>query len=420
LASWKGYAATSILSAAIGSVVTLLAYRYYATPTMGLDDVQKMVGRGDFDSAIPELKRHLRRDRANSRAHLILAGALTGTNDHAAALEHLQVIPDRSIWAVEARFREGLLQLRPFGRAGMAESLWKKALEIDEAADPTSISPMGRAATVELLTLYIHQHRQREAADLVWRWHGRATAENRGRAAIALLALEFGPGPLPADRIADLENWIAADPSDVKSRRALGRAYVEMGNKAESGLAILKELVDSEPNDLDHWATYLSALAEHGDVDTMREAVKNLPPAADNDVDCWRLRGMMHEMSQQWHEATECFLKALEFDASRREVYAHISYVLRRAGDLERAMKFEQSGSDLNAAEDQLHIAYEQLTASQSRPVAESAYQLGELYEKRGRLREARVWYEDAVRLKPDYQQAGEAFDRVRKLLSSR
>jgi tetratricopeptide (TPR) repeat protein len=411
--------ATVVFSATVGSLGALLAVRLFATPTLSLDQLQTMVGRGDSDAAIPQLKQYLRRDRTNSRAHLILAGAYHAQENYDEAIEHLLVIPDRSIWAVEARVREGMVRLRAFGQAVQAESLWEKAVAIDEVADPTSISEMGRSATVELLTLYLFQHRKRDASAVIWRWHGRASPENRSRAALALLALEFGPGPAANDRIADLEKWSNTDSTDASSRRALGRAYVELGSKAESGLAMLRDLVNSYPQDIDNWVVYLTALAEYGDVNTMRDVVASLPPAANQSADCWQQRGMMHEMSQQWNEAADCFLKALEYEPTRPETCAHLSYVLRRCNQTERALKYEQLGNELNAVEDQLHSAYDHLTASQARPDGASAYRLGELYEKRGHLREARVWYEDAARLRPNDQQAGEAMDRVGKLLSS-
>ena len=420
MAAWKGYAATGILSAVVGGLGTLLAYNFYAVPTMSLDDLQKMVGRGDFDAAVPQLRRFLRRDPANGRARLIFAGALAGQDQHDAAIEAYRAIPDRSFWAVEARFREGLLELRPFGRAAKAEELWKKCLDLDEAGDANTISPMGQAATVELLTIYLFQHRKADARELIWRWHRRASPENRGRAVIALLALEFGPAPAPADLLKNLEACVAADPNDQYSRRALARAYVELGDKEEAGLKLLEDLVRAHPENLGHWAAYLSGLAERGDVEAMRSVVEKLPPEADGDLECWQLRGMMHEMSQQWTEAAACFTKALGFEPSRRELHSHLGYVLRRGDDLEQAAKYERSASELGAAEERLHVAYEQLTATQSRPVAESAYMLGELYEKRARMREARAWYEEALRLMPNHVQAGEAIDRVRAVTGLR
>jgi tetratricopeptide (TPR) repeat protein len=404
----------------IGSFGTVLAYRYYATPTISLDDLQKMVSRGDFDAAVPQLKRYLRHDSRNARARLILAGALAGQEKHEAARENYRAIPDRSFWGIEARFREGLLELRPFGRAVHAEALWKKCLELDEAADPSTISPMGQAATVELLTLYLFQHRKKDASDVIWRWHRRAASDSRGRAAIALLALEFGPAPGPNDLITELEKWVAADPNDEYSRRALGRAYVELGKNEDAGIAMLEALTRSNPTELGHWTAYLTGLAERGDVEQMRAVIERLAPEADGDIDCWQLRGMMHEMAQQWPDAARCFAKALEFDPSRRELHAHLGYVLRRNGDVEDATKYERSASELGDVEEQLHVAYEQLTITQSRPEAESAYMLGDLYEKRDRLREARAWYEEALRLRPNHAQAGEAIDRVRAATASR
>jgi len=414
LAPWKGYAVTGILSALVGGFGAVVAFKLYASPTVNLNELQKMVAHKDYDGAVPQLRRFLRREPTNARAHLILAGAFTGQENHAAALEHLRAVPDQSLWGTEARFREGLVQLRPLGYAAKAEALWLKCLELDESADSETISPMAQAATVELLTLYIFQHRKRDAREVVLRWHRRATPENRGRAALALLALEFGPGPVPSDLLADLEKWTATDPNDEASRRALGRAYVELASKEEAGLTLLKGLIEKNSSNMQNWIAYMSSLVEQGDVATLRSVAGRLPEAAARDVECWQLRGIMHEMSQEWPEAADCFIKGIELEPSRRELHSHLAFVSRRGGNLEHAEKFDKSSGDLGSVEDQLHVAYEQLTITQARPVAESAFLLGDLYEKRGRFDEARIWYEDALRLNPNHAAASEGLDRIR------
>ena len=72
-----------------------------------------------------------------------------------------------------------------------------------------------------------------------------------------------------------------------------------------------------------------------------------------------------------------------------------------------------RSVKELAEVEKQLQSVDLALEGSQGRPDAASCFTLGELYEKRNHFEEARAWYEETLRLEPEYAQANEAIGRL-------
>ncbi len=401
---------TTLAVSAAGASLLVVAHWCFA-PAPRLGHIQTLINARDYDEGQRLLERLLRRQPGNYQARLMLAGMLVERERRESAIEHLLRIPDTADWAIEARFREGWL-VRQSGRAIEAERAWLRCLALDASFNRSEMSPAARSATVELLGLYIVQRRERDGRRLIWNWYGRVPQEDRAHAAIALVALEFNPGP-PAEQIAaELESFVASNPQDNHSRQALGRMYVELGRE-EEGRDLLQACVDEQPDDLESMTAYLWCLTEQGDLEAAQVVLARLPDAADEDPDLWPLRGIVHELAKEWQDAEHCFRRSLSLEPWRRESHAHLANMLRRQGEVAAAQEHERRANELHEVDQQLRNAAQSLRNSLARPNVASCLMLGELYEKRGQTQEARAWYDETLRLQPRHAVAQAAIERL-------
>lgn len=407
--TWRGYIASTLCGAIVGGLVLYWAQRYFAT-TVSLSQIRPLIKARDFDRARKLLERRLKSEPDDQESLLILAGVLLGQGEEDKCLEYLGKIPDKTAWAIEARYREGMV-FRGRGLALKAEDAWARCLAVDATANEY-MSPFAREAVVSLLTLYMFQMRVYDSTQLVWDWYRRAPSNDRARALIALVHMEYSPPPVDERKTA-LEQFVSMEKDDYLSRRALGRLHVELGLDDTTGRNLLKQCVDEQPEDVENWAAFLWCLTEQGDLESAQAAVARLPARANDNPELWRLRGLVHEMAQQWLDAARSFREAQSLEPWNREAYAHLAHVLRLQGDVPQADRFAQRVKELAEVEEKLRSVNLALEGSQGRPDAASCIALGELYEKRNRFEEARAWYEETLRLDPESAQANEAIVRL-------
>ncbi len=406
MASWKGYAAAYIA----GGLTVFGLEWWYSAPSVSLTAIRKAIDARDLEKAKSQLVSYLRHSPDDLQAHLMLAGLLTERGEHEGSLKHLSQIQGTCTWALEARFREGKV-LRELNRVREAEAAWIECLTIDQSQNPPDMGGIARYATAELLKVYIFQRRRRDAEDLLWNLYRRVPPADRARAMLALLKAQLRQHPRE-DVMHEVEKFVAADPEDDHSRRELGRLYVEFGEE-KRGRELLKTYVDRRPEDLESLAAYVWCLTEQGDLPAAKDVLANLPVDAGRNGELWHLRGVVHELSQEWDDAADCLRHALALEPWRRETHAHLANVLRHLGDRAGTQQHEDRAKELLQIIEKLNKVQETLEATLAMPDAETAFMLADLHEKGGRLEEARAWYVETLRLDVRHAEAKAAIARL-------
>jgi tetratricopeptide (TPR) repeat protein len=401
-----------------GSVALLVTVWFVWRQARGitLDEIQAVIAARDAARAEQLLDGYLESDPDDSRAHLMLAGVLASRNDVTGALQHLGRVPDSSEWGVESRYREGSLH-RQLHRAAAAEQAWSRCIRAD-AAMQTEAREIAHESVVQLVILYSVQGRGAAIEQVLWSWHERLPRPQRIRALVALLNVQFGSATAAQTAVPELEKFVRADREDYESRRALGRLLVAQEGQAANGRKLLEECIAAQPTHTETLRAYLDGLIALGDLPAARETIARLPDSARDSAELWHLKGWIHQLSEEWEPAVEALQNSIHKVPNNHEVLTRLAESLRRMNRDADAEQHDRMARELVAAEQQLRSVNDLFLATEGligHIDTLSAFTVGELYERFGRVREARAWYEETLRRDDKYADAHEALDRLRK-----
>ena len=146
----------------------------------------------------------------------------------------------------------------------------------------------------------------------------------------------------------------------------------------------------------------------------------DLPRGAEKNGELWELRGLVHELKEQWQDAARCFRQAVSLEPWRRKAQSHLVNVLRRQDDTTGAEVHAERAKELFEIEERLATATHWMATTNMHPAAGSSFEIGDLYEKRGQAEEARAWYVEALRLDPKNEAARIGLSRLGRPMERR
>ncbi len=331
-----------------------------------------------------------------------MARAKFGSADWQAGLEQLRLIPDGSPNLAEARFYEGsaLLEL---DRGAQAERTLHECIVLERDSVP---------ARQKLVELYLWEDRPLEARRLVWEVYNLVRPDNRVAALDQLFRIDFAGLPLEL-RIARLERFIANNPNDLDAVAALATAYSTTENPLLIGRSVpmLREVLEQYPNHPDCWA----ALAQLSFPENAEETMKLLDawPEEHRDVQHLILLGtVQQEHKADYPKAAETFRQVLQSQPENWKVRYRYAACLRAMGETEKADRQLKIHTRISGALNADAIG-KLLQESATQPAtAGFRHRMGELYETVGRFKEARCWFEEALRIQPNHRPSQEALAR--------
>ena len=176
--------------------------------------------RRQIDQAEPILRRILARDADHAEARLLLGALFYEKGDYSAAVVTAAGVDDANPNGPRARVIEGDSWFK-LGRVIAAERCWKRALGHDDGL---------AIPRVRLARLYAMQLRREEWSRTLWQMYDHQEVE----------VVELSQLPLVSSMNWDdavlntLEQWAAADPEDLHSRRAIAALATTQGGGNET------------------------------------------------------------------------------------------------------------------------------------------------------------------------------------------
>jgi tetratricopeptide (TPR) repeat protein len=328
-----------------------------ARPLVGLDVISQWMEQHREGEAEQALRRRLTHSPHDGEARALLAKLLAKRQDMLACARELHQVPfwwpDKGKWLImeAGAFKE-------CGRMSDAEGAWKAVVEDDpfHPVDPKFVT----AAVRDLLELYAVEGRWDEAVKLIWISYDRTNDPvERERLLNMRLRTELDR-IVPAVAAAQMEKYLAADPTDWEARRSLAKVKLAL-NLPEESRRHLDTCLQEQPENPRCWADFLDLLQATGDLDGLRQAVARLPEPVAEHPAVLTHRARLLEHDRRWPEATELYRRILQVRPYERETYYRLALVEDRLGQHEPAQAHRQRWRAMRAARTELNEAYQKV-----------------------------------------------------------
>ena len=364
-----------------------------ARPVVGLKVIAAWLRRGHHDEARAALRDRLRRSPYDGEARILLAQALAARGDVIGCAEQLHRVPSWWPGKREAQYREGQAYMEA-NRAHPAEAAWLACLE-DDPLHPTPLVYVGDARR-ELLKLYAEQGRWDEFRDVVWRAYDLADPIGPVRLLVMLLRAELERID-PQIVAVTMRRYVAVDPDDWESRRALGRNEQLLGHH-DAATRHFRACLAARPDDPRVWRDWLSLLYEEGDGGGLAAAVARLPATVGGDAEIAKYRGLVRERAGDLPGAAAAYTDAAQLDPFQQAYQMHLVRVEARLGHRDRADAHLRAAEPLRAARAELRDAYVRYVDVTNRPhpdraeLSAATARLADLCRTLGWIRAAESW----------------------------
>lgn len=360
-------------------------------PLPSLKTISDWVREKRLDEAEAALREHLRRSPNNDEALMMLARLHVARGDDYGAARLVHAVPDWTPEKPETLFLEGQLFLGS-QRTRPAEAAWLRCLAlVPEGHEGAHLRARANTA-IELIKLYLQQSRTDEARAFGWRvYEHAATADQEDLVRLRMEAeLLQEPPKLRAER---LRRYVAADPDDWQSRRALALEEQALGH-AKEALALIDGCARARPDDLLVRRDLLFLLRAQGNPARFRDEIARLPAGCDRDPAIWKYRGLASEQTSDFAQARAAYQRAIALGGGDAESYYHLGLVERRLGhDRESAAALARSRR-IQEASAQVYPAFVTYLEARKahRDATEAITRLAALCRTAGWEREARAW----------------------------
>jgi tetratricopeptide (TPR) repeat protein len=359
-----------------------------------LRSISSLIPRERYSEAEAALREFLRRSPRSGEARMMLARVLAGRGDPLGCARELHQVPSWYPQKAEARLREGQSYLL-LDRAKEAEAAWRAAI-VEDPLHPVT-PDVYHDACQELLKLYAIEDRWEDAYPVMWSAYDHADPIDRP----VLLAMRIRPElerVSQKDSIAILRRYVAAAADDWEAQRALARAELALGMRAEAAQRF-QACLKGRPDDVRAWRDYLTMLMEDGELDAFLALLEHPPRGADNDAETWMFRGIAHEKSGDWQAARASFRKSLELNPYVPKCHYRLALAEERLGLRDEAASHRQRSKQMNDARAQLQAAFADCFPKKTEPgktitpeLAAARKRMGAICETLGWLRAAQAW----------------------------
>jgi tetratricopeptide (TPR) repeat protein len=385
--------------------------------------VSELAEAGRLEEAEALARAYLAKNPRSSEGRLSLAKVLFAQRklpDAADLLESLhETVDATTTLQAGALLRAGTLW-KESGYRRKAEGCWKRVLQFN-APEALELPLIQQEARRQLAGLYAEERRTAEFRRITWEAFENDPPERRYEALASRIRYTF---EMVAPEVAEpaLRQAVAADPSDVSSRRALGLYLMEMG-QVEQARAELRRCVTERPQDPLVWEAWLDCLNRLGDQSQYRLYLDSMPKEAEHSPLCWRLRCRLLGLLGRHEEALQAALKAVELDPWSSDNRYQLVQALSRLGKTEEAQKHMERTKELQGHWQKLRDTFDQFRAqwelmTDVKARVEMALQLAQLCELLGWIRDAYGWYGVALHYEPTHPGAIAAREKLQPHLS--
>lgn len=358
------------------------------------------IERGDVEAGRRRIAEVLRAEPDHPKALLYQGQFARERGDLGAALASWRRVPDDAgRVAATARYLEAALQLE-LRQAVAAERLLRRASELN----PAYLAPHER-----LLTVYVAQMRADDIrAEL-------AEIEKLRPLTLDELALEL----VAEDRILDVEQgvvvtrgFVETDPGDIPSRTALARYLSE--DRPVEATAVLTDVLAAKP-DHEQARAFLAGLhLDRGDVPAAERLFDGHQPTKDSPAIAWLVFGRLREAADDWAAAGDAYVEAVRRRPNDGRARYWLGQVLERLGRREEAVPQLDRAKlldDLNAE------AYRVSRGDRGRPdlLSPVLVNVANLLVRLGRMQEAELWYDHALKADPGNVAARQGYQAARE-----
>jgi thioredoxin-like negative regulator of GroEL len=329
---------------------------WYWRDTRAVADVgtiDSWMGREDYARAEPALRERLRRSPHDGNLRTMLAKVLAARGDLAGCAVELRRVPSWWPTRAEALYREGQAWLK-IDRAKDAEAAWLAVVE----DDPLHPKPpdIVHDASLELIKLYAAEDRWEDVHVVLWGAYENASPADH----MALLYMRVRSELeriAPHETIGRLERYVAADPTDWQALRALAKAELALGRRAEADKHF-RACLKGDPGNARAWSDYLGMLHESGELDAWAAVLAEVPPAAETEAEIWRFRGLLKERAGDWAGAAADYRRALERNPYGTAYHYRLAMAEERLGHRDVAAEHRKKSDKLREARAQLLPAF--------------------------------------------------------------
>jgi tetratricopeptide (TPR) repeat protein len=322
------------------------------------------------------------------------------------ALDHLRRI--RTSTPKEAavlRFSVGKAHYQE-KRYDLAETCWKKALELDPA-----VPEAGWA----LIDLFEFEGRGQEAQRLGMRlFEVEPDPRDRVRLLLEMSRLDV-ERVAPGSVVREFEPIWGRHRGHLPLALALGLALVRNSQSAE-GIEVLVDALERFPDSADAWDGWLTGLDESYQPDQLSREFARLPKSLAADPRFAKHEGNVAQAAQDWPRAINAYRRAYAFEPFHGAVLYRLRMALRAAGETAELERVNQLLTVYQNGVKELRPVYVQASAIKTlglEPRTELYHRLAELRERMGRFDEARAWHRLVLRDAPKDVQSLAALERL-------
>ena len=361
-------------------------------PIPELSQVERLLGQGKTSEAERVLKTILARSPENGDARMRLARLLASRGDRLACAETLHEVP----WWWPTKRKALFLEGQTFHEcklARRAEAAWRACVR-DDPLHPAEPGLVKNAAQ-SLVGYFLVQGRLDDARQVLWDAYAQASSEEQPAVLGTRLRVELERID-PKESVGVLRDYLAADPADHESRRALALAY-QLNGDAVTSDRLIQECLRSRPKDPRVWQTWLAILQDRNDAAGLSRALTALPRGIGQDLEILKAKAADFESNGRLEDAAGALRDALKVDDFDEEAHFRLARVLQRLDQPEQAARHRARYQELSKARDALPKAlaeYGELSreATTDDKLRASIERLAELSEQLGWGRLAREW----------------------------
>jgi tetratricopeptide (TPR) repeat protein len=343
---------------------------------------------GRVESALAKLAWYRPSDLAALRLRVFAA---LQRGDREAAADLLASVPDSSDEAPRAHLDSGRLYKELF-KLREAEAEFRACLRLEPGlADDHR----------ELIIMFGVQRRSREQREQLWALHDRGGRALEALRMLAQASPVIPPGALSktADEGLVLERALAADPDAPHVRPALAHFYRGRGD-TEGARRVLEPWIRVHPDDLPARVEWLSLLVDQAETEVARPWLERLEGQARADSGFWAVRGDWLRLQDRSAESVDSLREAARLDPLGPAIRFRLSAALRSAG---RVREAEEELERWSLAHELAEVAGR---VSEESPDAGLMVTAGQLCTRLDRVREARAWFRQALRVDPGNAEA--------------
>ena len=364
-------------------------------------------GRG-WEKAVPMLERIVADDPGNGEAIRLLSFCYRQLDRHQDAARVLASVQGDEEETAASLFFAGQALLAGDRRRD-AEQMWKRVLERESTP---GVDGWKQECRRELCNLYAIGRRRREFLAVSEDLFENALPRDR------YIPLQYRLKSLinvvePNAGVRKLEPAVAADPGDDYSRAGIALYLADL-DKFDEALARVKECRTRAPDELFFWEAWCQILERRGDMTGIAEAVKQLPPKAEESAIVWQMQSLAAEQRNDFVGAVAHLQRAMAVEP--RPEYTH-----RMGQLLVRQRKTEDGNRELKRATAQTSVLgelrdfiqrYDADAPEDIRRFADWANDAANLMDRFDWADEARRWRQAALAADPSHRPSLVALER--------